>query len=834
MKIRKIIYIAFLCSLPLLGRGQSSPLLSNYADYQLVFQDEFSAAALDWNVWQSEDAISTRSDGMKVGRWKENAVLENGLLKLVVKKGNRIDSDWTAGFVYLKQLFGSNTYYESRFRLTNAPGINNAFWTSVQIKSDDATRTFKNRYEIDVLEAKRRDFDNSINGHIAWHDWKTSSYSNSVDIASGYGVNYKTIDFQTWGLWVGEDNFIVYCDGVEQWRGITHPTYTQQWNTGVGKLPVWPTLEEKRAYGKWGQSDWNYMGGMNGDDMNICFSNLPWNDAGSTLTDAANNTSMDIDYLRIYKLKNDLNTVPTQTVAKVNLQESTFITKPIELNTNQNYYFSFVINRPVASNIACDLKSNNQTVISFKISKNNELHLNDGVSDVTTFNSYPATDMPKVYFETGRKYLIVGRITASASGKDIVSVNSFELGESIPSREPFLYRNIDDFGNTSITNEWAINKRINSTNTLNQVVFSDDAQKCQFSDLYFADNYIAVVNNYLNQPCASISGETKSNTDKRIYIDLGGKFPFTVVYTNGKQQTTVSNITQTPYSVAVIPSEVCSYSIVSSTDADGKSAIVGGRANFYVTDVNYTNIRPTFDTYLTEGTTTNSNTAADLLITNKPGSAQETYFSYQLPSNQLSTESANALIYFTIKDVSTPTKIELLGSTQTIDNTTTWNNAPASGAWEVLGSKVLGGTFSYYLDFDITSFCNARFANNQQTFTLKLRQTLGDVNAVTKFKPGHNTTSSVPSYLLVKKSINSALSEPKSIKKSILSYIPSSHLLINSSDELISEVSICTLAGQLLIKTNSLPIDMSKYRNAILIARIACMNHIYLQKLTLF
>jgi len=230
----------------------------------------------------------------------------------MVKKGNRTDSEWTAEYVWVKQLFGPNTYYESRFRLTNATGVNNAFWTAVQTVADKTTRSFKNRYEIDVVEAKRLNASNSITGHLAWHDWKTYSYSNSVDIAQGISKTYNTIDFQTWGLWVGEDNFIIYCDGVEQWRGTTHPTYTNQWKTGIGKLPTWPTQEEKRAYGKWGQSDWNYMGGMNGDEMNICLSTMPWSSSNSVLSDAANNTSMDIDFIRIYKQKSDLVTTPIQ------------------------------------------------------------------------------------------------------------------------------------------------------------------------------------------------------------------------------------------------------------------------------------------------------------------------------------------------------------------------------------------------------------------------------------------------------------------------------------------------------------------------------------------
>ncbi len=830
----KKIFITFIFFiLPFLGWAQVSPLLANAADYQLVFQDEFNGIALDWNVWVSDDAVKTSSSGQTVGRWKENAVLADGFLKLMVKKGNRADSEWTAGFVWIKKLFGPNTYYESRFRLTDATGVNNAFWTACQTAGDDVTRSFKNRYEIDVVEAKRLNASNSINGHLAWHDWKTYSYANSVDIAQGIGKTYNTIDFQTWGLWVGEDNFIIFCDGVEQWRGTTHSTYTNQWNTGVGKLSVWPTQEEKRAYGKWGQPDWNYMGGMNGDQMNICLSNMPWSDASSTLKDAANNTSMDIDFMRIYKRKTDLSSAPTQTLEVPVLKQPVLLTKGFDLNIDKNYYFSFVANRPYNSNVNCVLKSDNQTEATFKISKDNELLISDGTKEVSTRIAYPASSTAEVYFETGHKYLIVGRITASALNKDIISFRSYELGKYVSEVEPFLYRNIDDIGNTSITNGWHINKKISSANKISNIEFVDDANNCKISDFRVGDTYISVVNKYLNKPVAYMYGETKSSTERRIYLTLDGKFPFKVTYTDGKTQATLNNILDSIYTFTVNPVGISQYSIVSATDADGNESEIGGTANFYVTDADFLTIKPLFDTYLTEGTTLNPNTANDLFVTSKSGAAQESFLVFQLPEVQTVTEKANAVIYCTSKSITTPTKIELLGSTDIVNSTTTWNSAPQASNWEALGSKVLGATSGFYIDFDITPFCNARFANNQRTFTLKLKQVIGDENAVTKFKPGHNTASSVPSFMALRKDIQSGVSTPQLSTNPILYFQLSTRQLSNCSEMIISNVSIYNISGQLLLQSNTLPISISNAFKGISIAHIITSKQTFVQKLIL-
>lgn len=812
------------------GIGQTLPLLSNSSDYQMVFQDEFNGTALDWSIWQSDDAITTSPSRQTVGRWKENCVVENGLLKLFVKKGNRTDSQWTAGYVYLKQLFGVNTYYETRFRITNATGINNAFWTACKSTLTSSTSKYLNHYEIDAIEAKRADGSNSITGGISWHDWKT--YLNGSHVASSYKVTYNTIDFQTWGLWVGEDNFIVYCDGVEQWRGTNNATYPNAWNTGVGNISSWMCPEEKRAFGKWGQSDWNYTGGMNGDDMNICFSNLPWSTPISTLTDAANNTSMDIDYMRIYKLKTELNTSPTQTVLIPKAQQTITLTKPINLNSNQNYYFAFVASHPANSLISCALSSNTQSEITFKIKQDNELSLLDNISEVSSATSYPATDKIGTHFEAGRKYLFIGRITASTTAKDIISFTSFDLGQTIPSSEPFLYRNIDDYGNTSFSNEWTINNKVSSSKVLTKLTFTDIANNCQFSDLIFSNNYASLIAKFQNIPKVNFYGETKPGNKQYVYFNLEGKFPFSVTYTDGKQQFTVNNIAQSSDTIAVTPVGVAQYSIVSATDADGKSAIVDGIANFYGTDANFIKIAPSFDTFLSEGSTINSHTAADLLLKNFSGAAQESFLVFKLPNNQSKTDRANLAIYFTSKSIATPIEIELMGSTAVVDSTTTWDSAPSANNWESIDKKVLGSALGYYIDFDLTAFCNARFANNQQTITLKIRQILGDSSNVTKLKQTHNATTYVPTFMMVKKVGTTDVpslfsSEP------LLSLHPQTRQLSNCSDLLVSKVLIYNSMGQLLVQSNTLPLIIPTYLSGVLIVHVVTSDHTFIQKFNL-
>ncbi|GHU71334.1 hypothetical protein FACS189413_12910 [Bacteroidia bacterium] len=832
MKIKLYIITVALLSSFITGRGQAnSPGPSSIPspeDYQLIFQDEFEGSALDWNVWGSADRISTSASGEVVGRWKENAVLAGGLLKLMNYKGNRADSEWTAASVWVKEKFGRNTYYEARFKVTDATGVNNAFWTSV-VGSENLS--YKNRYEIDVVEAKKLNA-GGITCHLAWHDWKTYSYTGGVDIAQGISKTYSSTGFQTWGLWVGEDHIIIYHEGTELWRGTTHPTYTNQWNTGVGKLPQWHPDEEKRAYGKWGQDDWSYTGGMNGDDMNIVFSTMPWGNSNSTLTDNAHNSHMDVDWLRIYKRKSDLNKTPEQVSETVQLNQPAAILNPIALNTNQNRYFSFVVERPSNNDLTVDLNANHQTEISLKITKDNELQLSDGVNTASTATAYPASTEVKTYFESGRKYLIVGRITASTTAKDIVSIRSFELGKALPEKEPVFYWNIDDTGNTSITNEWHINKKIDSNKTLNVFVFSDESGQAQFGKLMLGNTWASVTATYADAPKAYLYGQTKSTTERRLYFDIEGKFPFSVIYTDGKQNFTVDNITTSPHTFLVYPGAVSQYTIVSAADADGVQATVGGNANFYVDDARFFTIRPSFDTYLTEGTTDNPHTAADLFTTSKTGAARESFLVYDFPEGLEKTGRANAVFYVTSKSATANVKIELLGNAEKVDANTIWNTAPAQ--WEMLDSKVLGNLSACYIDFDITAFCNALLEGNNAFFTLKLRQSQGDENMLIRYKPGHNTTTLVPSFLVLDKTGGNGIENVPAAQRPVLCYDAPSRRLFSCAGAEFSSISLYDIAGQLILRNATLPYSLSERYAGLLIAQIDAPERIYRQKLIIY
>lgn len=826
-----ILFILLTAAIPVSVLVAQQPLLSQPENYEMVFADEFSSGSLDWNVWESADAISTSASGQKVGRWKENAVVSDGNLKLTVKKGNRADSEWTAAYVWVKKLYGPNTYYEARFKCTDATGVNNAFWTACNSTRNNTDRNYKNRYEIDAVEVKRLNGQQALTGHLAWHDWKTYGYTDGVDIAQGVANTYNTIDYQTWGLWVGEDHFIIYCDGVEQWRGTTHPTYKNQWNTGVGKLPRWYTDEEQRAYGRYGQDDWSYMGGMNGDDMNICFSTMPWSSSNSTLKDAAHNTSMDVDYLRIYKLKRDLNMTPGQQQESVESGQSVALSEPMSLASDRNYYFSFVASRPHNGVISCDLLSQSGLVAAIRIAADNEMEIDVAGAVASTREAYPACEKAQSYFDNDRQFLIVGRVTATASGQDIISATSFELGKTIPEREPFLYRNIDARGNTSATNEWAINKKLASEAVINEIGLSAEDEASVLSDFTVADNYRAVTAKYTEKPTAFMEGESKSATERRVYLHLAGEFPFSVTYTDGTTPVTISDIVESPYSFTVRPTRNSVYRLEHATDRTGQPALVGGCARFFVDDETCFKVMPGFDTYLTVGSSGDVSDQKDILVGDKREAEKQGYFVFTLPEQAGITRQAHAVMYLTAKSPADAAKVSLLASDEVIDALTTWETAPIE--WETLDTKPLGTTSGFYIDFDVTGFCNRLLAKDKRSFTLKLAQTAGDPATVLKFKPGHNTTTSVPSYLVIEKSDGEGLNVQEENNSVKIIYYDQKRVIDVLPEVEVTRVELYHTDGRLLKVSETAPVTVPDIGAATLLVRVVTPKGCYVSKFVL-
>ncbi|MDP4225446.1 MAG: family 16 glycosylhydrolase [Bacteroidota bacterium] len=141
-----VVFILTTMSMNAVGQTSGSSLLpGGSGNWKLLWADEFNYpdAQLDAN-WYS--ANGTQS-WILCSRWRENAVVSDGTLKLVNKKETRGGQEWTSGSIWTKKQFQYG-YYECRYKYAAATGTNNSFW----IMTTGTTPTLGKNFEIDINE----------------------------------------------------------------------------------------------------------------------------------------------------------------------------------------------------------------------------------------------------------------------------------------------------------------------------------------------------------------------------------------------------------------------------------------------------------------------------------------------------------------------------------------------------------------------------------------------------------------------------------------------------------------------------------------------------------
>ncbi len=149
--------------------------------WRLVWNDEFDYpdVLLD-NGWYSQNGPNTH---ILCSRWRENAVVSNGTLKLQNRKETRGGQNWTSGSIWTKQQFKYG-YYECRYKYAAATGTNNSFWLMSQ-----TAPTVGKKFEIDINEGH---YPSEMNTNI--HNW-TDITTNPTTGAQSHPSSSKSFVF---------------------------------------------------------------------------------------------------------------------------------------------------------------------------------------------------------------------------------------------------------------------------------------------------------------------------------------------------------------------------------------------------------------------------------------------------------------------------------------------------------------------------------------------------------------------------------------------------------------------------------------------------------------
>lgn len=244
--------------------------------WELVWRDEFDYpdAALT-NGWISQNGPSGH---ILSSRWRENAVVSNGMLRLVARKEKRGGQEWTAGSLWTKRTFQYG-YFECRYRYAAAEGLNNSFW----IMPKSGVPPGRKHFEIDINEGH---FPDEVNSNIHNHTDRTNVNGRITHPTSSRRFVFgpspdrgrpagKTTpgrrdgepdfarEFHVFGLEWTDRELVFYLDGRELRREKNDICHSP--------APVWLSLAV-----------------------------ISW---GGRVTDAIDGKAMEVDYVRVYRRK---------------------------------------------------------------------------------------------------------------------------------------------------------------------------------------------------------------------------------------------------------------------------------------------------------------------------------------------------------------------------------------------------------------------------------------------------------------------------------------------------------------------------------------------------
>jgi len=740
--LNKISAFVLLFSLPVCLQAQKPTINDTDKEWVMTFEDNFDGNDLDWNVWVSDDSKYLKNE---THRDKYCVKVQDGELRLYVKKESHNGSKWRAASIFMNEVLENNSYVECRFKSTQCTGVNNAFWLANKTSQPEV---YKNRYEIDIVEARQNVKTGKGSGHVAWHDWKTFAYTmnekgQKFDIAQGASIDHDFAEYHTWGLWYGENDIIIYLDGEPVWNGKTSKLYPDQWWTGVGKAKVWNPVEEKRAYGNFGQDDWSYRAGYNGDKQNVMLSTLPWGETFTPLTDEADGKYMAVDYVRIFKPKALLDEVSVESFEKVG--KSILFKQDYGMAVDTTIYFSVVAEKtsdqPLAFNF---VDTNGAKAFTIAIDQDSELLISMNGRTSSTRSAYPATENRRTILKTGGKYLLTGRITAHAGkdkyDRDAVSFSVFDMNDLPVKKEPYFYPNIDENGNTSITNEWQINAKDYSDAVIKSVQVRGNWNLSDFKTGY---NYSSVLPVEWHGAVAQLSGceMVKTGTNCLLDVSLSGKAPFSLTYTINGEQKEVSNIVSDKYSLSVTPKDNTIITLTNVKDTDGKRGSVFGNGYIIASNKKQNSILPIFDTYTQKGKDIDFSNYQYFEMKGDRQYEREIFITFGLETGQNVFGKALFFMYCADNQKKTPLLMNVYAADTDKSPLLIHMSQLSEKLYKYLGTINVPSEAGTYIGCDLGDIVSRYIAEGRKTLTLKVKFAGGDETNMVKFMQGHGQTS---------------------------------------------------------------------------------------------
>lgn len=679
------------------------PVLTSGAENWKIYKsDEFGKPALDSKIW-------TVASG--------SPYLSNDELRLPV---NASGASYVASQIRMIEKLPNNTdiYIEVRLKPLNANGAGTSVSTTTY--NLQYASKYQNRYAMSFPAIAQR-AENEYIFNYSLSDWKTAYYMADINPDKQYSVvrdsltNQAVTDYKVFGVSISTKDIVYFVDGVEVKRASNMADYNSgELVDALKSAGVGSDLEDvaQKAYGYYGQSDWNYNAGYTGDFMSF----LLGTSFNAAMTDASiEGKYAAVDYLRIFKLDADINEVPQEDITfsdafNVALNgTATKANKTIVLNNGgsagfslaQSYslnedkvrYFSTVVKKSANGEFVLSLTNNSDQVLaSVIVDQYNQLQLGFGSNKLyyaSTVSAEP-TGRKSSYINNDETALLVGRIETSSTGDDIISVALLPVMDDI--QAPFFYPNIEgEYGHTSLNNGWDLNYRYEAgSGTISKIKVQGNRAESSVQKFLVGTSFKSVMPKESFATFIPNLFYVTGGTQVKMQVELKGTAPWSLTYSDGSQSYSINNITSNIITIPVAPTKTTTYKLTKLVDGNGLDGIVFGKQLVKVKSDRAMLIYPYYDSYIDDGwpaSIYNNNFEGRIKTA---GSGREAFFRYDISEfgRNDSIDFGSLSVFFISNDKGTTVDLSLYsiedGMPANIEELC-WNTKPDEINYKLIG-----------------------------------------------------------------------------------------------------------------------------------------------------
>ncbi|MBZ2196109.1 golvesin C-terminal-like domain-containing protein [Occultella gossypii] len=235
---------------------------SGQQEYQLAWSDEFTGTALDTSNW----FYRQDTKGLSACR-PENVSVDQGCLRIALKKEAAAGMEYTTGGVVTRQLFGYG-YYEVTAKLWHGAGFHPSFWqlglSAYSAHVPDYVGPSNAINELDGFE---------VNTHEPSHvmhnlHWYTPAYD--VISVAAYDQVDTSDGFHVYGYEWTPTHVRFFVDGVQTGEAAYHGPHAMQ-NVWLSSIGLTPPVDESDLpgqdlyqYFRYYRPVWNPLDGVDG------------------------------------------------------------------------------------------------------------------------------------------------------------------------------------------------------------------------------------------------------------------------------------------------------------------------------------------------------------------------------------------------------------------------------------------------------------------------------------------------------------------------------------------------------------------------------------------